>query len=269
MVKFEPERKLLREYLRVAPLSRALIRSEELGIFLERSLGGRVLDLGYGDGIFGELLIRHGFTSSVGIDHSLDELKKAKKRKSCPLIAADMERLPFRDGVFATAISNCVLEHIDDIDRALSEARRVLRPGGVFAASVVTDRYEDLLFWPTVFRKLRLEKFRSMYLAYVERKMYHRRYFTVNQWIETVRRNDLEVSDIQHYVSSRKQKLMDLFLPFVLLSRIIENITGRPVIIRGRWPGFVLSVLLGRRREEKAFANLFFIARRPGGNTRE
>ena len=43
-------------------------------------------------------------------------------------------RIPFDDAFFSIVISNQVFEHVHDIDRALSEISRVLKPGGLIAA---------------------------------------------------------------------------------------------------------------------------------------
>jgi SAM-dependent methyltransferase len=43
-------------------------------------------------------------------------------------------RLPFEDGMFDLAVSNTVFEHVEDLDSALAEIHRVLRPGGRLVA---------------------------------------------------------------------------------------------------------------------------------------
>jgi len=48
----------------------------------------------------------------------------------------DVERLSFEDASFDLVVSNDVLEHVDDPDRALAEILRVLRPGGVLLLTV-------------------------------------------------------------------------------------------------------------------------------------
>jgi len=42
------------------------------------------------------------------------------------------DRLPFEDDSFDMVCANFVFEHVQDIDRAMSEVRRVLKPGGFF-----------------------------------------------------------------------------------------------------------------------------------------
>ncbi|MDP9285993.1 MAG: class I SAM-dependent methyltransferase [Actinomycetota bacterium] len=50
---------------------------------------------------------------------------------------ASVEELPFADESFDGAIANHMLFHLEDRTRALSEIRRVLRPGGLFVATAI------------------------------------------------------------------------------------------------------------------------------------
>ena len=50
---------------------------------------------------------------------------------------ADVADLPFEDESFDGAIANHMLFHVEDRPRALSELRRVLRPGGLFVATTI------------------------------------------------------------------------------------------------------------------------------------
>ncbi len=48
---------------------------------------------------------------------------------------ADIQDLPFESGTFDIVIANHMLYHVPDIDKALSEVRRVLKTDGLFYAS--------------------------------------------------------------------------------------------------------------------------------------
>ena len=110
--------------------------------------GDRVLDLGCGEG-------RHaisGFLSAdidvLGVDLSQRDLCTAQQRLhefrrdadnltgSCHFVRASGLQLPFADNSFDKVICAEVLEHIPDYTAMLAEIKRVLKPGGIFAASV-------------------------------------------------------------------------------------------------------------------------------------
>lgn len=90
---------------------------------------GTVLDVGSGTGRNLPLL-PHG-TQAVGLDPSLDALKRARRRApGVPLVAGRAEALPFRDATFDTVLSGLVFCSVGDPRRGLEEVKRVLRPHG-------------------------------------------------------------------------------------------------------------------------------------------
>ena len=110
--------------------------------------GDHLLDLGCGEG-------RHAISAFLlhqvhvtGVDLSQSDLNTAQRRleefaiepvqteKSCRFIQASGLALPFDDNSFDKVICAEVLEHIPDYNAMLTEVRRVLKPGGSFAASV-------------------------------------------------------------------------------------------------------------------------------------
>lgn len=85
---------------------------------------GRLLDLGCGVGHSYHLLAPR---ETVGVDIEPEVLAEQERETA----AADMRRLPFDDGEFASVLSVQSLEHVPDPERVLAEVVRVLGPGGV------------------------------------------------------------------------------------------------------------------------------------------
>lgn len=85
---------------------------------------GRVLDLGCG---VGHSFSRLGERETVGVD--VDAVALAGQERET--VVADMRRLPFSDASFASVVAVQSIEHVPDPERAVSEAARVLEPGGV------------------------------------------------------------------------------------------------------------------------------------------
>ncbi len=100
--------------------------------------GGSVLDVGVGLGrVLGPLTQYRRF----GVDLSLDYLRHAGEA-GIEVACARAESLPFADGVFDTVITADVLEHVFDLNLALRELIRVLKPGGCLIIRVPNK--EDL-----------------------------------------------------------------------------------------------------------------------------
>lgn len=94
----------------------------------------KILDVGTGPGIIALLLADMGH-SVTGIDLSVDMLKKARENAgklnmSVEFRQGDAECIPFGDRSFDVVINRHVLWTLPDPDKALSEWKRVLRPGG-------------------------------------------------------------------------------------------------------------------------------------------
>jgi len=100
----------------------------------------RVLDVGCGTGSLTYALAEAANVAAVtGIDQAEVYLDYARSRTSDPRFSferADARGLPFGDGAFDRAFSMLVLQFIPDVERAVAEMRRVVRPGGRVAAAV-------------------------------------------------------------------------------------------------------------------------------------
>lgn len=99
-------------------------------------VGAKVLDLGCGNGISSRLLNQAGY-EVVGTDISALFLEDARKWESSKLRyeVCDVLELPYEDGSFDVICSNELVEHLPDVETALSEMERVVRKDGIVVIS--------------------------------------------------------------------------------------------------------------------------------------
>lgn len=93
------------------------------------------LDAGCGTGRYARLLLARG-ARAVGVDRSSAMLGRARLA-GAPLIRADLRALPLRAASFDIVVAGLALGDIPELERAVAEMARVLRPGGHLAYSVV------------------------------------------------------------------------------------------------------------------------------------
>lgn len=88
--------------------------------------GDAIVDLGCGDGPIAPLISGQW----VGVDRSIVELEAAAAAKSGALVQGVFEHLPIRTHTVGTVVCSMSLMLAADLDAAVMEIRRVLRPGG-------------------------------------------------------------------------------------------------------------------------------------------
>jgi SAM-dependent methyltransferase len=100
----------------------------EIAARLDAEVPGTVLDIGCGTGSLGKALK----SNWVGIDRSIEQLRQTSGRTAI----ADAMKLPFADDTFGAAATLYTLYFFEEPSLVAAEARRVLRPGGLFAVCV-------------------------------------------------------------------------------------------------------------------------------------
>jgi ubiquinone/menaquinone biosynthesis C-methylase UbiE len=97
------------------------------------------LDVGCGTGALSAAIAHHSKPKKItGIDPSEHYTQKAKQRVAVPaaFIKGNAEQLPFQNQSFDVVVTGLALNFFPDINKALSEFKRVVQPTGTIAAYV-------------------------------------------------------------------------------------------------------------------------------------
>jgi SAM-dependent methyltransferase len=128
---------------------------------LRSSHPSRLLEVGCGWGELAARIVSELGCAVVAIDQSPRMVELAVQR-GVDARVGDVQELEFWEDEFDAVVAAWMLYHVPDLDRALSECTRVLRPGGIFVA--VTNAAADFAaLWALVGRDTseRLETFRA------------------------------------------------------------------------------------------------------------
>lgn len=210
-------------YVRHAPVSLALREINRLVALASVAGGpGPVLDVGCGDGFWWTLREEH--RDVYGIDISASEIAQARTRLRAEL--ADVSReLPFPGTKFGEVIGNCSLEHVPDIDAALSNLRRI-----------ATDDARLIMFVPTP-RWAYQGKLQSWLLAHTPRVamavagalngfFQHWHLYDSKVWTRLLENHGWQVREIHGLGSARSEFLFRAFMPVAFGEFLVKKLTG-------------------------------------------
>src|SRR6185503_18910141 len=111
------------------------------------TVGSRLLDVGAGSGdqtvLAAQRVGPRGAVLAIDLSASMLDLARQEVRaaglQNVEARVMDAQRLDLEPGSFDAAIARFSLQFVPDVQRALAEVRRILKPGGRFAAVVFSS----------------------------------------------------------------------------------------------------------------------------------
>ena len=97
----------------------------------------KLLDIGCGTGYLINMLSKDYNAEYIGLDLSPEMIKQAKSKniKNAIFVEGRSDEIPFDDNTFNIVTCSQSFHHYPDTDNAMQEARRVLKPGGLYILS--------------------------------------------------------------------------------------------------------------------------------------
>jgi ubiquinone/menaquinone biosynthesis C-methylase UbiE len=248
----------------------AFFRSIELDLYHDSDVDfeNPVLDLGCGDGGVIRILKETGLVKKppYGIDISYSLLRKAKLRNEyLSIIQADANYLPFKDESFASIICNGVLCSIlEGFEQPLKEANRILKKGGIFVATVPTDKFDDVLIIPKLLERLS-HKLSVRYIKKLNNRASNFHMYSPQEWKKRIEDNGFIVLKTKSFFSRQAGFVWSI------LSIQAFRIFGLLSFIRNKYLVKTVSAMLEnvfkkiyqeQPREMSDYGYIFIIARK-------
>lgn len=219
-------KKFLKSYLNNRPFFYVFIRPRELGLFEKRlPFKKPILDFGCGDGFFAKVLFGNS-RIDVGIDVDKTVLHEAKEsRVYRRVLTYDGVSIPFNGEEFSTVFSNCVMEHVDNLNLSLNEISRVMKKGGKFYVSVMTDMWESYLIGAKFLGK--------RYAQWLKKIQKHPNLLSVDGWKKAFKEAGFEVVEQIGYLGKNDSHLLELSHYLSVDSLISKRLFDRWVLFPG------------------------------------
>jgi len=209
----------LLKYLESRPPFLALIRAKEAKLFSKYlPLKAPVMDLGCGDGFFAEVVFGR---IATGVDIADSRMGEAQSKQVYDrIVEYNGTKLPFHDESFETVVSNCTLEHVEKLEKVVTEAGRVTKPGGRFLTSVMAKPWEDNLAGSMVLG--------NSYKSWMRKKQVHVNLLSFSEWKWVFEKGGWKVINAVGYLAPRTCRWLDL-LHYISIPNLVSYVAS------GRW----------------------------------
>ncbi|HSM47544.1 MAG TPA: methyltransferase domain-containing protein [Draconibacterium sp.] len=199
---------------------------EQLNTWFSEFKVNSILDVGAGSGDFIAVL-KNVFPKAriTGVDPDGESLKEAtKKYPDCSFMEMNGEHLEFADNSFDLASISMALHHLPDIQKALNEMQRVVKPGGWI---IVNELFSNNLNHAQEVHKM-YHHFRSS----IDRLtgVNHNETFEKEQILQMIKKAGIKV--LFHFENTEETNLIaspdDLDIRIEKMKQHLEKINGLP-----------------------------------------
>ncbi len=207
----------------------AFWRSLECHRYSLEKLEHPVLDVGCGDGFLARVAFEQQLEAGIDLDQG--EVDRAIQSKSYKkTLYASATDIPFKDNSFNTVVSNCVLEHIPDIDKALSEINRVLRKNGRLMITLPSECYTENSFFRGLLTKLGFPRLGDWYINHLNRVFKHYHVDNAATWKKRLQKAGLKMEKAEYIIPIKTFHTYERWMMMAFPSKILKALLGRWVI---------------------------------------
>jgi len=190
-------------YARQRPFFYCLIRPQEAHYFhiFRKYIRPPCLDFGCDDGFFANLAYKTPIHTGLDLPSS-NVLAPVTPGIYTRTITYNGQTIPLKDHSLATIVSNCVFEHVADIQASLKEMFRVLKPGGHLLTTVMLESWEQNLLGSKIIG--------DSYRSFLRRRQVHRNLFPPTLWQNLFNRFNFSIIDSRGYLGPKAAAALEL-----------------------------------------------------------
>ena len=113
------------------------ISCENIRSYLSDKNYSKLLDIGSGTGYLIDMLSKERDAEFIGLDLSPEMIKQAESKniKNAKFVEGRSDNLPFENDSFDIVTCSQSFHHYPETDKPMQEAKRVLKPGGLYILS--------------------------------------------------------------------------------------------------------------------------------------
>jgi len=210
-----------------------ICKSVEAEVISKLHLRGPILDIGCGNGLFGKYCFKKKI--DVGLDCDVKAIEEASRTDIYKTLkSGDACKLPFTNESFSTILSVCVIEHIPDLEKVLTESYRTLEKGGKFIFTVPSENFAKYLFGSRLLSCVGLGKIAKLYGDKKNQRSGHLHVYSQSKWTDLLEEKNFEIDSINHVFPKEAVLLWSFFhsLPFKILFapfRLFRDIQIKPI----------------------------------------
>ena len=218
-------RKYISAYLKERPPFMSFIRPQEALLFQKHIylIESPVLDFGCGDGFFAQVVFgKHTLDMGLEIDNN-PRIEEAKERNVYKkILLYDGLTIPLKNSTAQTVISNCVFEHIPNIQKSVNEIHRILQKNGHCITTVMTSDWSNMMLGTKIFGK--------RYAKWMNKRQEHESLLSRKQWGTLFKKAGFTIVEEVGYLNEKTAKWLDLFHYLSLPSLITYKLFKRWVL---------------------------------------
>jgi len=252
---------IIEQYLQNRPLFFSYIRPQEALLFRSFShlITSPSLDYGCGDGFFATTTFGTKTKIDIGLDVYNSRIQEAEQYQMYHrMMVYSGNKIPLPDNSLNTVVSNCVFEHLPNIELAISEIHRVLQPGGICITSVMTDQWNINLLGTKVLG--------PWYARWMQKRQIHINLFSEEKWRNLFSKQGFSIEDCIGYLSPNNSRLLDfshyLSLPSLLVKSLVGRWGGIPFAPLRRIMSHHIAQSLEIKTNTKQSSALFFVLKK-------